>query len=347
MKRESVLTEAERESITIEKLIFHIIIEDELNPVFLDEVFLEDSQKIFFKNRLKEASQGSQFLFTDKTTSVVYKECKAIVSNLGDNFLQSSRNLTALFKSQHKKNMSDGVFVVALVSVSSERKMVFLIKLDHKLVYRYKVDGKKATLEEIKNTFIEDKKAIQKVALIDMSDHYAWDLLATERDVDGIRKYFKDFLQVVEKDDAYSLTEKARNIARSWASINSDLTNVNENPSSYKNRAINYLSCHAAFNSDEFVDYVIYDEDLEKRERAKSSFKEFMEIKGLYGQIFKPSSKALAAAKRKNIGKTAEGITLQWEGDSKSVNMYIPNERNKSDNLFHILIKTSNIEYTN
>jgi len=347
MKRESVLSDLEKESIIIEKLIFHIIIEDELKPVYLDEVFLDDSQKEFFKKRLYDASQGSQFLFIDKTTSVVYKECQSIIGNIDKNFLQASKNITALFKAQHKKNMADGVFVVALVSISLKRKMIFLIKLDHKLVYRYKLDGKKATLEKIKNTFIEDKTAIQKISLIDMSDHYSWDLLASERNSDGIRDYFKKFLQVVEKDDAYVLTDRARVIARQWASNNKDLKCSNENPSDYKIRAVNYLSSHSLFDSNDYIDYVIFDEDLERREIAKSSFKEYMEIKGLYGQSFKPSQKAISAAKRRNTGKTAEGLTLIWDGNSDDVNMFIPNEPDPNDNLFHIEIKTSNIAFLN
>lgn len=347
MKRESVLTEMEKNSIAIEKLIFHIIIEDELKPIFLDEVILDESQKEFFKNRFKEASQGSQFNFIDKTTSTVFKECQSVIENSKDNFLQSSKNLTALFKAHHKKNMSDGVFVVALISVSLNRKMFFLIKLDHKLVYRYRVNGAQATLEEIKNTFIEDKKAIQKVALIDMSNYYSWDMLASERSIDGIRDYFKNFLQVVEKDDAYNLTEKARSVARSWANENRNLLCADNNPTNYKTRAIDYLSSHSLFNSEEFIDYVIFDDDLDKREKAKSSFKEYLEEKGLYGQSFKPSEKALTAAKRKNIGKTDEGLILQWVGDQKEVNMSIPLERDPNDNLYHILIKTSNITFTN
>ena len=34
MPRESVLTTAEKESIVIEKLIFHIIIKDSVSPIF-------------------------------------------------------------------------------------------------------------------------------------------------------------------------------------------------------------------------------------------------------------------------------------------------------------------------
>jgi hypothetical protein len=346
MKRESVLSNAEKDSIVIEKFIFHVIIEENMNPIFLDEVVLDESQKDFFKKRLEEASQGPQYLFTDKSTSAVYQQCLAIRDNSDKNFLKSSKIITALFRTHHKKSMSDGVFIISLVSILNKHRLLFLLKMDHKLVYRYKIEGTKAILEKIKDNFTEDRKTIQKAALIDISDYYAWDLLASERDSVEIRDYFKDFLQVVDKDDAFRLTQKARSIARNWASENLDLLRTEDTPTSYRERAATYLNGHEVFNSDEFIDYVIYDVDQEKRKKAIKSFKEYMQIGGLYGSSFKPSTKALAY-KKKNKGETAEGVILEWEGDPRSVNLTIPTERDVNDNLFHIVIKTSNLSYKN
>jgi hypothetical protein len=346
MRRESVLSDVEKNSIIIEKFIFHVIIEDNMNPIFLDEVVLDESQKEFFKKRLEEASQGPQYLFADKSTSVIYQECLAIKDNPNKNFLKSSKIITALFRTHHKKSMSDGVFVIALVSILNKRKLLFLLKMDHKLVYRYKIEGTKAILEKIKDNFTEDRKTIQKAALIDMSDYYTWHLLASERDSIEIRDYFKDFLQVIDKDDAFRLTQKARSIARNWASENLDLLCMEDTPTSYRERAAAYLSGHEIFNSDEFIDYIIYDANQEKRKKAIKSFKEYMQVGGLYGHSFKPSAKALAY-KKKNRGETAEGVILEWEGDPRSVNLTIPTERDVNDNLFHIVVKTSNLSYKN
>ena len=60
MARESVLTTAEKDAIKIEKLIFHIILKDQIAPIFLDKVIITESQQKFFKARLSDAAQGRQ-----------------------------------------------------------------------------------------------------------------------------------------------------------------------------------------------------------------------------------------------------------------------------------------------
>lgn len=52
MPRESVLTATERNQIRIEKLIFHIILNDELQPRYLNEVAMTAEQRNFFRDRL-------------------------------------------------------------------------------------------------------------------------------------------------------------------------------------------------------------------------------------------------------------------------------------------------------
>ena len=49
MPKESVLSIADKEAIKIEKLIFHIILTDDINPIFLEEVKITDEQLIEWK----------------------------------------------------------------------------------------------------------------------------------------------------------------------------------------------------------------------------------------------------------------------------------------------------------
>lgn len=44
MSKESVLSIADKEAIKIEKLIFHIILTNDINPVFLEEVKITNEQ---------------------------------------------------------------------------------------------------------------------------------------------------------------------------------------------------------------------------------------------------------------------------------------------------------------
>jgi hypothetical protein len=49
MARESALTKPQKESIKINKFIFHITSNDEDKPIYLDEILLTDKQKKFLQ----------------------------------------------------------------------------------------------------------------------------------------------------------------------------------------------------------------------------------------------------------------------------------------------------------
>lgn len=344
MAKESVLTLEEKQSIIIEEFIFHIIIQEEEEPRYLDAVTISDEQKAFFRERLIDVSQGNQFLFIDKENGSTCKLCNNILKDRNSNFLQVSKSLTADFKSRHSKNTSNGVFITALAKISGERNLIFLVKLDHKKVYSYKVTDSKALLEEIKNTFIEDKSAVQKVALIDVSDYYIWDVLVYDRGKPGgITEYFKHFLGVKLRDTPQKWTESAISHPNRWASINRDLLDPNQQPYHYKQRAISYLSSVDLFNCDDYINYVIMDEDSDRRERLKSLFTDYLTEKGLIGQEFKPNKGSLNKRTVKHTVKTSEGVTLEWVGDAKDANIEISSEKN-SEGFYTITISTDYIK---
>jgi hypothetical protein len=344
MAKESVLTLTEKESIKIEKFIFHIIIENEDEPQYLDEVVISDEQKEFFRQRLIAVSQGNQLLFNDKETNGTYLLAKSIIEDIENNFLIASKKLTADFKSRHNKNTSNGVFITALITIENKRKLIFLVKLDHKKVYEYTLKGTKALLAEIKNTFIEDKSAIQKVALIDTSDHYIWDTLAYDRaKPGGLTEYFKSFLGVRFRDTPSKWTVDAVTHANHWATRNRDIIDPDQEPSKYKNRAITYLSSTSLFSTDDYINNVIFDEDENRREILKKSFLDFITEKGLAGQEFPPNKGSLTSKIKKNTVLTNEGVKIEWDGDAEKVNVNIPNQKNPEDGLYHIEILTNEI----
>ena len=343
MKRESVLTEKDKESIEIVQFIFHIIIEKDAKPLYLNQVSLNNEQIEFFKKRLIDVAQGIRCIFPDKPNSSTYNFCKTIIED-ESSFIKMSKKLTSSFKEQHKGNTSDGVFIVSQVKIRENPGFIFLIKIDNRLVYQYKVNNDRATLKRIKDTFVEDTKAIQKMALISISDVYAWEALVYERNSDSIKKYFKNFLAVTEKDDIFDLTKKTLRAATQWANLNKSLLNSIDTAANYKQRAINYLTSHSIFNSDEFIDTVLYDEDEERRSRAKASFKEFLQELGIYGQNYKISRIALDNNTLKHKKITAEGLTMSWTGDPALVNLTLPKERDQSDGMYHIVIKTDDIQ---
>ncbi|UMY64677.1 MULTISPECIES: nucleoid-associated protein [unclassified Flavobacterium] len=344
MAKESVLSLAEKQSIVIKEFIFHIIVQEEEEPRYLDAVTISDEQKQFFRDRLIDVSQGNQFIFADKTTGATYKLCQKLLENTSQNFLEVSKSLTADFKSRHSKNTSDGVFITALAEIDGKRNLIFLVKLDHKKVYRYKVKDATALLEEIKNTFIEDKSAVQKVALIDVTDYYIWDVLAYDRAKPGsLTDYFKNFLSVKPRDTPSKWTTDAIQLPNRWASANRDILDPEQQPYHYKERAITYLSTSSMFSTDEYIDFVVIDEDENRREILKESFRSYMIETGLHGQEFPPNKGSINRKTKRNTVKTSEGVTLQWTGSAEDANINIPQK--SEDGLYHIAITSHSITY--
>lgn len=348
MAKESVLTQAEKDSFKIKRFIFHIIKQDEFNPIYLDEVILTDEQTKFFQARFADVSQGTQFEFNDKDRSDFYKNCKALIENPEENFRKVSEDLTASFKSYHKKGTTnDGVFITALVSVMDKTDLIFLLKIDNRKVYGYSIKDKKAMMQEIKNTFVEDSKAVQKVAIINIVGFRVWDVIARDRSAipgKAIRDYFADFLTVRERETPSVLTTRTIREVRKWANKNKG--ELSQEPSAYKKRCMDYLRNHTNVKFNNLIDMVIHDEDINRKKSLQKSLKKHLEDVGLYGQTFTPSPGSIKDEEKKTVYETAEGVKIEWEGKSSAedVNVVIPNIPNPNDGRYHITIMTSSIE---
>lgn len=341
MAKESVLSLSDKEAIKIEKLIFHIILTDNVNPVFLEELEITVEQQKFFRDRLADAAQGRQYKFTEDNPPIK-QLAEKIINASNEEFLGISKDITSRFKSTHTKSANDGVFIVSTASIK-KRKLVFLIKLDHKKVYEYKLKGNKALLEEVKNTFSDDKSAIQKVALIDVDSDVVWDVLVSDRSKpSGITDFFARFLSVIPRETETVLTQKLQSTARKWAANNKKDIDPDQEPAVYKNRARDYLIGNELFNTDEYINAVIQDEDETRREKLKKSFRAHLECEGLAGQNFAPKKEALTPKETKNIRQTAEGVKIEWAGDPYDNNITIPNQPNQKGE-FIITITTSDI----
>src|SRR5690606_6847137 len=102
---------------------------------------------------------------------------------------------------------------------------IALIKMDQKKVLEYELEeteeGRKAKMREIADSFIESKDAVQKVAIIDISETFAWDILAKERKrTEGIAEYFKNFLNANMRDTSSGLTRKTIGEVKKWSKLN-------------------------------------------------------------------------------------------------------------------------------
>lgn len=325
-KLEAVLSQAQRDSLDIEEFIFHIIepdAADEEKVVYLDSVSLQEKQRTFFLDRLRDIAEGTQYVF-QKDAVTLNEKCSQLIAPNAD-FNQLSRQITADFAGRHKGQMSAGVFVIAIVryqaTARTQKKLVLLIKMDKSPTFSYthkEINGKRvAEMQEIPNALGETKKAIQKSAVIDVSNEFAWDVLAQDRVYKPVLgDYFKAFLGVIERQQDSALTRTALNTVRKWARLlKSDQISDGEDANTFTGRAFNYLKDHDQFDTDSFLDVVVRDPDKKRKRELTESLDLALAESGVQGQSFQPRPESLPKKERTTTYKTAEGVTVSFEGD--------------------------------
>ena len=356
--KESVLNDNQIESLGIQKLIFHVINVDgegEDRVIPLDEVALDDDQKKFFLDRIRSVAKGVQYDFIPNNVTTK-NSCNTLLTE-PENFRKTSIELTHAFASHHKGNMSSGVFVTSIVqtvfTAGRPIQMIFLAKFDHRNVYQIVVrakqngDGNEVVMQKIADNLVEDKSAIQKSALIDISESFSWDVLADERKLKSsgeVTDYFKGFLGAQLKEVASVLTVRAVQSVRKWAyALEEENLPDGEERGNYRARAVSYMQTQDEFDSDGFIEAVVKDTDPVRREAVKASLKATLEEAGLTNQKFQPKPASLPRTDKKQVWKTAEGLTLEFSGESTDFGLKVE-ERNDGQDGYLISIKTKSYE---
>lgn len=347
MANEGVLTRAHRETLEIEAFIFHLIDAELDEPIYLERVALSENQALFFRDRICDAAEGTQYVFLEGENTV-QRQSDQIMNGGDAEFVDASRVLAADFRRLHRGNTSNGVFIVAHVSVLEADQrvpLVALVKMDYQAALSLQLQdrhhGQEAVLEEIYQALVEHKSALQKVAIVDLSAAFAWDVLASDTKTPrGIASYFQGFLNVVERENPAVLTRRAYQTVDRWARDNRDTLAAGEDASTVKSRAYRYFEDHDAFDSEEFLRAVIYDPDATRKAGAVDALREQLREAGVAGHRFAPDTSRITRKDRKTTVKTSEGVTMSWDGSAVARRLNLPHERDPETGLFHIMIKT-------
>lgn len=185
-------------ALRIERMIFHVVGPEESDLSLMDEVDLT-SVEDFFLERIRETNIGNRFKFIGPDQGV--RPSLSTITSDPARFVAVSKHLAESFQTQHETVASKkGAFIVAVLS-GLPSKVFALIKFDDLRVLRFRsevgTDGRvKATVSEIDNTFQEDKKAMQKSALIVLSDEGGDVAVFDRTNRQNITDYFRAFLGV-------------------------------------------------------------------------------------------------------------------------------------------------------
>ncbi len=335
-ERESILNQGARDSLEIHNFIYHIIETSKSKPDYLESVQLTGTQKHFFKDMLLETSKGTRYQFTDKTNNTLVNHCSGIITNPGAKFVDISKLIVSDFKKTHSGPMSDGIVIVAHASMvvnKVKQYFIFLLKVDYTKVLAQKRDPKNkghVSFTEIADTLSEDKKAIQKRALIDVSHTFEWDVLAVERGKSAsqldteiaITKYFKDFLGVkLQKvDSSYSRMVPTK--IYQWAKSNGD-------PEAYlkKAKAVDYIKLNdgQSISMDSIRDLVCSDPDQQKQTDNVTSFNTFMDKHEFNGVQFVARKNSIVERDKVTKIRNNNKVTIEWPGEPAAAGVLITN----------------------
>lgn len=341
-----MLNRKDKEELEIAHFVFHILLKDDEEPTYLDQVILTTQQKNFFSKWLSESiSLGVEFEFRDKSKEGgIYSICKGIRTE--DEFIEASKVISSEFKRFHKGSSSDGLLVIALVKLT-DGFALFLVKMNYSETLQYELqerNGKMvAILTEVTNPINESKQAIQKSAIINIDAGYDWDVFAQDKQNPHkykIADYFQAFLDVREREVSSVLTREVFHAVTKWAKKNRNELDPEQNYTNYKGRATDYLNSHDDFDTEEYVRSVISDANEERRLKLQKSFIDYLDEHDLSGRAFQIRRNSIPRRETKITWKTHNDVEIIFEGSAESNNI----EKTNVNGEFIITIKTSNIQ---
>lgn len=194
-----MITEAHWETLSIKRMIFHVIGKSAQHPTLLDSIVPHEGYEEFFLDRVKDTLRGAAYVFNEIAGT---REALHRASGTDRAFVQETKNLANRFQAlyENDKRLSDGVLLVLELTADGDA-FFDIIKLDHDpgVAYDLKQENGQlvAILASIQNQFSKRKEAMQKSALITLDRTVDSQVFAIDRSGrPDITAPFQSFLDV-------------------------------------------------------------------------------------------------------------------------------------------------------
>ena len=203
----TLFTDEEKATLSIRRMIFHVVGKALDEPVLLDEITPPQFAD-FFLERVKSALSGNLFEFRENSS--VERILRLIVAH-ADTFGDQSKSLARDFHSRHSGITSVGVFFVFELGMVRDQTAYALIKYDNEDVVRYLVNpgSQVPSLERFQESFVRKAEAMQKIALVRLDVEGGGRVAVRDRsNMAHISDYFEGFLQVRRVNSPDELSDK-------------------------------------------------------------------------------------------------------------------------------------------
>lgn len=214
-------------NLKIERMVFHLVGPKPENFVRLEEV-KPGRFAPFFLERIQSMGGGARYEFLDASST---RTRLGRIAADPDVFQEESEKLAEDFQLQHGGSTASGAFLV-FVLLADGKRLFALLKYDDETVLTYAVEEgrggrKRVKLDAIERTFVQNRSALQKIALIELS-RKGGDLIVLDRqNPQKVARYFEGFLGAKRVYDDARLTELLVNATRDVLRENPDLVPEN------------------------------------------------------------------------------------------------------------------------
>ncbi len=211
-------------ALTIERMVFHLVGPRKEEHFVLLEAVEPGPQSDFFLDRIRSVMSGVAYAFTD--VSPTRERLRRIAEDPALFQIESER-LAEDFQERHIGSAARGA-VLLFVLRAGDTQIFVILKYDDEVVLSYdvtEVSGgrKRVTLTELERTFVQNREALQKSAVIELSDEGGRLVVLDRRNPQKVARYFEAFLHAVRVHEDVELTEKLVKATRETIRANRDL----------------------------------------------------------------------------------------------------------------------------
>lgn len=211
------LSESDLASLRIERSVFHIVGPGEEHFQLLAE-FDAGTHELFFLGRIKSVNSGNRYEFLPDAP---VRAQLARIDADRNVFQAESEKLATAFNEAHGGSAAIGAFLIVVLSCNGGRVFGLLKFEDEKVLsydfVRQRAGKPRPTFGEIQRTFVQNRNALQKAALIRLNKKRDDICVVDRQNPQRPAAYFERFLlakrQRTEEDLTKTILQVTRNVA--------------------------------------------------------------------------------------------------------------------------------------
>ncbi|MEC4559576.1 nucleoid-associated protein [Pseudomonas guariconensis] len=309
----------------LDRIIFHIVSPELSTPKILMEVETPEDYSTFFIDRLRETIKGTKYRFQDN--SWIKDQVRTALTSQHA-FVDTSERLAEKFQElfQSDKRLIPGALMLLKIK-NKDKTYGAIIKYDDMTVISYTTevlnDGKaKPILNQFLNNFVQDKKAIQKSVLFDISCPNS-SIICTDRSGSkgDITEKLKDFLQADRLFSSTLLTERLITALEETAKSQPTLIppEIRKRLKSKIRQAVKDTVEFDPENHEQILTAAFG--EAHKEDKIKKAFAASLKKQKISSEKFEISSEAIKQGS-KRIKQTYEGVRVTYTSDDVNKNIF-------------------------